>query len=68
MYHQISHSVSETSNYFTPLTASGEYMYCYCKEDRGGEMIGCDNSDCLHGKRFHFKLKSADQFFYDIWQ
>ena len=33
----------------TSLTTSGKYVYCYCKENRGGEMVGCDNSECPHG-------------------
>ena len=29
------------------------YDYCYCKEELGGEMICCDNSDCKSGQWFH---------------
>ena len=53
---------TQTAAATTSLTTSGEYVYCYCKEDRGGEMVGCDNSECLHGKWFHLsclKLKCA---------
>ena len=28
------------------------YTYCYCKEDKGGEMVGCDN-DRENGQWFH---------------
>ena len=38
-----------------------EYVSCYCKQDKGGEMVGCDNPNCLHGLWFHLdclKLKS----------
>ena len=55
---------TQTTLATTSLTANGEYIYCYCKEDRGGEMVGCDNTDCLHGKWFHLyclKLKCAPQ-------
>ena len=34
---------------------SVEYTYCYCKEDKGGEMVGCDNPNCLHGSWFHLE-------------
>ena len=27
--------------------------YTYCKEDKGGEMVGCDNDDCENGQWFH---------------
>ena len=41
---------------------NSEYIYCYCKEDKGGEMVGCDNPNCKHhGLWFHLvclKLKS----------
>ena len=53
---------TQTTIATTSLTASGKYMYCYCKEDWGGEMVGCDNGECLHGKWFHLyclKLKCA---------
>jgi len=26
------------------------YIYCHCKEDKGGEMVGCDNKDWEHGQ------------------
>jgi len=32
--------------------------YCYCKEDKGGEMVGCDDDDCESGQWFHLKLKN----------
>ena len=53
---------TQTTKATTSLTASGEYIYCYCKEDRGREMVGCDNGECPHGKWFHLyclKLKCA---------
>ena len=31
------------------------YTYCHCKDDRGGEMVGCDNKDCEHGEWFHLE-------------
>ena len=36
-----------------PTARDGVYMYCYCKEDKGGEMVGCDNKECEHGQWFH---------------
>lgn len=44
------------------LPPDGEYIYCYCKQDCGGEMVGCDNEDCKNGQWFHLaclKLKVA---------
>ena len=38
------------------------YVYCYCKEDKGGEMVGCDNDNCESGQWFHLsclKLKNS---------
>ncbi|XP_065916067.1 uncharacterized protein [Dysidea avara] len=32
---------------------NSKYIYCYCKKDIGGEMVGCDNPDCKHGSWFH---------------
>ena len=29
------------------------YNYCYCKEEQGGEMVGCDNPGCQAGEWFH---------------
>ena len=29
------------------------YMYCYCKEEQGGEMVCCDVENCPSGKWFH---------------
>ena len=29
------------------------YNYCYCKEEHGGEMVGCDNPRCQAGEWFH---------------
>ena len=29
------------------------FKYCYCHEDKEGEMIGCDNPQCLY-EWFHF--------------
>ena len=29
------------------------YAYCYCKDDLGGEMVGCDNPNCKYGSWFH---------------
>jgi len=34
-------------------TVSETYVYCYCKEDKGGEMVGCDNDNCEIGQWFH---------------
>ena len=34
-------------------TSGSSYDYCYCKEELGGEMICCDNSDCISGQWFH---------------
>jgi len=28
----------------TAIAVTDEYIYCYCRKDRGGEMVGCDNS------------------------
>jgi len=39
----------------TASVVSAEYTYCYCKEDKGGEMVGCDNLNCLHGLWFHLE-------------
>jgi len=41
--------------------SDGRYIYCYCKEDTGGDMIGCDNKGCCYGEWFHLsclKMKS----------
>ena len=27
--------------------------YTYCKKDKGGEMVGCDNDDCENDQWFH---------------
>ena len=35
------------------VDADGRYIYCYCKEDKGGDMIGCDNKECSFGEWFH---------------
>ena len=43
-------------------TSDGQYIYCYCKIDKGGEMVACDNSSCAHGTWFHLeclKLSNA---------
>lgn len=37
------------------VTIDGEYIYCYCKVDKGGKMIGCDNRNCMHGRWFHLE-------------
>ena len=53
---------TETAAASTSVASNGEYLYCYCKEDKGGEMIGCDNSKCSHGLWFHLtclKLKTT---------
>jgi len=34
-------------------TISDTYVYCYCKEDKGGEMVDCDNDDCESGPTSH---------------
>jgi len=44
---------------------NNNYIYCYCKEDKGGEMVGCDNDDCENGQWFHLaclKLKKSTTF------
>ena len=28
------------------LIASDTYIYCHCKEDKGGKMVGGDNDGC----------------------
>ena len=33
-----------------PVDADGRYIYCYCKEDKGGDMVGCDNKECSYGE------------------
>ena len=30
-------------------TPNGLYIHCYCKIDKGGEMVVCDNSSYAHG-------------------
>jgi len=35
---------TQTAITTTSLTVTDECIYCYCREDRGGEMVGCDNS------------------------
>ena len=53
---------TQTTKATTFLTASGEYIYCYCKEDQGREMVGCNNGEFPYGKWFHLyclKLKCA---------
>ena len=29
-------------------TVSDTYVYCYCKEDKGGEMVGCESGQWFH--------------------
>ena len=44
------------------MDSTSDYNFCYCKEEKGGEMVCCDNSDCCSGQWFHLsclKLKSA---------
>ena len=43
-------------------------IYCHCKEDRNGEMVGCDNKDCEHGQWFHLaclKMNTNKWYFPD---
>ena len=35
-------------------SSSATYAYCICKQDIGGRMIGCDNSNCVY-KWFHLQ-------------
>lgn len=44
------------------IESSSDYNYCYCNEEKGGEMVCCDNNSCQYGQWFHIKclnLKSA---------
>ena len=38
----------------TEETDVARYRYCYCQEDKEGQMIGCDNSLCKY-EWFHFQ-------------
>ena len=43
-------------------SGTASYDYCYCKEELGGEMICCENSNCNSGQWFHLsclKIKIA---------
>ena len=43
-------------------TSTNMYIYCHCKDDKGGDMVGCDNKECEHGQWFHLeclKMKNA---------
>ena len=43
------------------------YKYCYCYEDKEGEMIGCDNPQC-HYEWFHFScLKLSSKPKSTLW-
>ena len=35
------------------INSTSDYDYCYCKEELGGEMVCCDNSNCISGQWFH---------------
>ena len=41
------------SAHCTCMAGLGVYIYCYCKQGKGGEMIGYDNKECQHGQWFH---------------
>ena len=55
-----------------PSDPSGEeveaaYKYCYCHEDKEGEMIGCNNPQC-HYEWFHFScLKLSSKPKSTLW-
>ena len=34
-------------------TNTTDYNYCYCKEEKGGEMVCCDSDKCPYGQWFH---------------
>ena len=36
-------------------TSTDMYIYCHCKDDKGGDMVGCDNKECEHGQWFHLE-------------
>lgn len=43
-------------------SGSSSYIYCYCKEEKEGEMVCCDSENCPFGKWFHLSclhLKKA---------
>ena len=44
---------TQTAIASTSVTTSSKYLYCYCKEDIGQEMVGCDNGKRPHGSWFH---------------
>ena len=44
---------AQTAAASVPTARDGVYIYCYCKQDNGGEMVGCDNKECQHGQWFH---------------
>ena len=44
---------TQTAEASVPTAREGVYIYCYCKQDKKGEMIGCDNKECQHGQWFH---------------
>ena len=55
---------AQTAKASVPTGRDGIYMYCYCKEDKGEEMFGCDNKECQHGQWFHLpclRLKRPPQ-------
>ena len=44
---------AQTAAASVPTARDGVHIYCYCKQDNGGEMVGCDNKECQHGQWFH---------------
>ena len=44
---------AQTAAASVPTARDGVYMYCYCKQDKGEEMVGCDNKECQYGQWFH---------------
>ena len=48
-----------------PCFEGDSYNYCYCKEECGGEMVGCDNPRCQAGEWFHLsclRLKKKSHY------
>ena len=35
--------------------------YTYCKEDKGGEMVGCDHDDCENSQWFHLSCLNLEE-------
>ena len=40
-------------NEMSTVDADRRYIYCYCKEDKGGDMSECNNKKCSYGEWFH---------------